>query len=213
MSDASISPRVLELLRFTQAHNRHREALARATGEHFNIFKILRVGHREVTTHSPILAELLSPKGNHGQGAAFLRLFLTKFEITGFDAETAIVSTEYYAGPVTEQSGGRIDILVKDGNGEMIVIENKIGAGDQEKQMPRYRKLYPKAHLFYLTLDGHKPSNLSEDQFKRIQCKRISYAEVTRLARTKANTPCMREPRSPNTSASIAAPAHPAFRI
>src|SRR5208283_235963 len=88
MANASISPRVLELLRFTESHNRHTEALARATGEHFNIFHILRVGHLEVTTHSPILGELLNPKGKHGQGAAFLRLFLAQFDIHGFDPES-----------------------------------------------------------------------------------------------------------------------------
>lgn len=179
MSDASISPRILELLRFTEAHNRHSEALARATGEHFNIFRVLRVGHLEVTTHSPVLAELLNPKGNHGQGAAFLRLFLAQFAVHGFDAEseTATMKMEFHVGRVTEKSGGRIDIVVKDGKGSTILIENKIGAGDQENQMKRYRDFAPKAHLFYLTLDGHQPSKLSEDELNRIQCKCISYAE------------------------------------
>ena len=101
MSTASVSPRVLELLRFTKSHRSHTEALARATGEHFNIFQILRVGHLEVTTHSPILAELLNPKGNHGQGAVFLGRFLEQFEVGGFDADAATVKMEYYVGPVT----------------------------------------------------------------------------------------------------------------
>jgi len=179
VSTALISPRVLELLRFTETHQRHSEALARATGEHFNIFQILRVGHLEVTTHSPILAELLNPKGKHGQGAAFLRLFLARFDVHGFDAEseTATMKMEYYTGPVTEKSGGRIDIVVKDGKGSIISIENKIYAGDQENQMTRYRDFDPKANLFYLTLDGRKPSNLTENELNRIQCKCISYAE------------------------------------
>jgi hypothetical protein len=178
MSTTSISPRVLELLRFTEAHQRHTEALARATGEHFNIFQILRVGHLEVATHSPILAELLNPKGSHGQGAAFLSLFLARFDIHDFDAEskTAKVKLEYSGGPVTEESGGRIDILVKDGKGATIVIENKINAGDQKNQMKRYRRLYPEAQVFYLTRDGHEPSNLSKDELNRIHCRCISYA-------------------------------------
>jgi hypothetical protein len=173
------SPHVSELLRFTEVQQRHTDALAQATGEHFNIFQILGIGHLEVKTHSPILGELLNPKGRHGQGAAFLRLFLSKFKITDFDAEseTATIELEYYGGQVTEKSGGRIDIVVKDGKGSTILIENKIYAGDQENQMKRYRELYPKAHLFYLTLDRHKPSNLSEDELNRIQCERISYVE------------------------------------
>ena len=64
--DDSLSPRSLELLRFTATQLRHADALNQATGEHFNIFQILRIGHLEVKTHSPILAELLNPKGRHG---------------------------------------------------------------------------------------------------------------------------------------------------
>lgn len=56
MATTTISPRILESLRFTAAHQRHTEALARVTGEIFNIFPILGMGHGEVTTHSPILA-------------------------------------------------------------------------------------------------------------------------------------------------------------
>jgi hypothetical protein len=171
----------LELLRFTKTHNRHREALARATGEHFNIFTILGIRRREVTTHSPVLAELLNPKGNHGQGAAFLQLFLGKIGInkTEFDAENSTVKREYDIGPVTEETGGKIDILIRDDNGKMILIENKIDAVDQENQMKRYynfaQKYSSQFYLFYLTLDGHKPSNLSEDDLNRIKCKRITY--------------------------------------
>jgi len=76
-----VSPRILELLRFTETHNRHREAMSRATGEQFNMFRVLGVGHLEVKTHSPILAELLNPKGKHGQGDVFLSLFLYRFEM------------------------------------------------------------------------------------------------------------------------------------
>ena len=179
MSTTLISPRVLELLRFTEAHQWHTEALARATGEHFNIFHILRIGHLEVKTHSPILGDLLNPKGSHGQGAAFLRLFLDQFGIKGFDAEspTAKVDLEYHIGEVTERSGGRIDIVVTDGRGRRLFIENKIYASDQENQMERYWDYDQNAHLFYLTRDGRLPSNRTQADLDRIQCRRISYAE------------------------------------
>jgi len=98
--------------------------LARATGEYFNIFNILRVGHLEVKTHSPILGSLLNPKGKHGQETTFLRLFLVQFKIDGFNAETAKMTLEYYIGPKTEKSGGRLDIVVSDGKGRRIIIEN-----------------------------------------------------------------------------------------
>lgn len=161
MNTLSPAPRALELLRITEAQQRHTDALAKATGERFNVFQILRVGHLEVTTHSPILAELLNPRGKHGQGSAFLRLFLLRFEIKGFDAERAKVDLEYHVGRVTETSGGRIDILIRDGKGATVLIENKIYAGDQENQITRYRDFDCSAHLFYLTLDGREPSNLN----------------------------------------------------
>jgi len=152
MSANSLDPRALELLRFAETQERHADALARATGEHFNIFQILRVGHLEVRTHSPILGELLNPKGRHGQGAVFLRLFLERFEVREFDAETATVNLEYHVGQITDKSGGRIDIVVRDSKGATIFIENKIYAGDQEDQMMRYSAANPQAELFYLGL-------------------------------------------------------------
>lgn len=178
MSTHAIPLGVLDLLRFTETHQRHAEALARATGEHFNIFNILRVGHLEVTTHTPILAELLNPKGSHGQGAAFLRLFLVQLGITGFQAESemATVKMEYWAGPVTKDSGGRLDLVIMDGKGAVIVIENKIYAGDQENQLQRYRGEFPAAHLFYLTPKGDSPADVKKDELERIKCKCISYA-------------------------------------
>lgn len=175
MSADSLSLRGLELLTFTATQQRHAEALAQATGEHFNIFRILRVGHLEVTTHSPILAELLNPKGSHCQGATFLRLFLARFEVRDFDAETATVNLEYHLGRITDKSGGRIDIVVKDSRGATIFIENKIYAGDQDNQMMRYSAANPQAELFYLTLDGREPSNCRE--MSKLRC--ISYgAEI-----------------------------------
>lgn len=168
----SADPRAFELLRFAETQQRHADALARATGGHFNIFQILRVGHLEVRTHSPILGELLNPKGRHGQGAVFLRLFLARFEIRQFDAETATVNLEYHVGQITDKSGGRIDIVVKDIKGATIVIENKIYAADQDNQIMRYREVYPQAELFYLTLSGRKPTNCQG--VPNLRC--ISYA-------------------------------------
>jgi hypothetical protein len=175
------SPHILKLLSFTEAHNHYRDALNRATGEHFNIFTILGIRRREVTTHSPVLAELLNRKGSHGQGSVFLQLFLGNIGITKteFDTETSTVEKEYGIGQINEEeeSGGRIDILIKDGNGKMILIENKIDAVDQENQMVRYRNFAPEAPLFYLTLDCHKPSNLLPDAVVSIKCRCISYRE------------------------------------
>jgi hypothetical protein len=165
--------RTLELLRFAETHRRHTEALAKATGEYFNIFEILAIGHLEVKTHSPILAELLNPKGKHGQKATFLRLFLTRFlksKALDFDADSATVMLEYAI------QYGRIDILITDGN-TAIIVENKIYAKDQENQLQRYYKGFSNSYLFYLTLEGDPPTNLSVSELKKINCESISYKQ------------------------------------
>ena len=136
-------------------------------GERFNIFETCRIAGDEVRLHSRLIAALLNPKGTHGLGGVFLNAFLR--DVIGdefnFKVESANVSTEQYIGPVTDHSGGIIVILVKDDNGSLIIIENKIYAGDQENQLLRYYN-YAKENsndfrLIYLTLDGHEPSKES----------------------------------------------------
>lgn len=49
-------------------------------GEQFNIFHICGIEHYE-TSHSTILAGILNPNGNHGQGDTFLKAFLESVSI------------------------------------------------------------------------------------------------------------------------------------
>lgn len=140
------------------------DEISRGTGENFNIFSVMRAESDEVRTHSRIIAELLNPKGSHGQGCVFLECFFDEIEelrtINNFDFESAKVVVEEHAGLINEDytEGGFIDIVIKD-NKNQVVIENKIYAGDQPKQLLRYKKAYPRGKLLYLTLDGKKPSN------------------------------------------------------
>ncbi len=182
MSDQSVSPPVLELLRFTRTHQRHHEALMRATGGHFNLFQILGIGHYEVRTHSPILAELLNPRGRHGQGDVFLNLFLTKLDIdkTAFDPARTRVEPERYIGPKTETTGGQIDIVVEDGIRRRILIENKIYAGDQENQLLRYHNYDRNADLIYLTRFGSEASAYSAGSLDRDSYRTVSYEKEIR---------------------------------
>jgi hypothetical protein len=166
-----------DLLRYAVIHDRHQRALEKATGENFNLFKILGIGHLEVKTHSPLLGELLDRHGSHGQGGVFLKRFLELQEIKGFSVETSQLRLEHYVGPVDGENGGRIDIWIDDGQGSTILIENKIYAGDQPDQLKRYRKKFPKAHLFYLTLDGTGPSNVSEEETNELKFTCISYGK------------------------------------
>lgn len=152
----------------------------RKRGENFNIFKVLGLSTSEVRLHSAFLAELLKPDGDHGLGTRFLSSFLDlvikpieglkEFE---FDVESAKVTSEFHIGSISKDGtkGGRIDILLKDKNGHLIIIENKIDAGDQPMQLLRYynyaineRKTDYENQYFcilYLTKEGYAPSNIS----------------------------------------------------
>lgn len=195
-----LQPHIMELLRFTEGHRRHTKALARATGELFNVFEILDIGHYEVKTHSPMLGELLDPKGSHGQGAVFLRLFLEAFDIQ-FDAEgeCADVKLEYtFRGSADGEPSGRIDIVLQDGKGSIVVIENKIYHGHRNNQVERYRTKFPRARLFYLTLFDGTPEGFSENDLQRLHCECISYAEdilswLNKCRKEAASLPCVRE--------------------
>lgn len=155
--------------------------LHRNSGEKFNVFRVLKIQRYETRTHSPMLRELLDPRGVHGQGSMFLKLFMTECGVpeSAFQVEGATVSEEYYIGPKTQNSGGRMDLLLRDRRGKMLGIENKIDAGDEENQVERYRHFLGRGELLYLTLNGRVPSNSGDIPAGTVRC--ISYREhVTR---------------------------------
>ena len=133
-----------------------------AGGGRFNMFSVCGVNHYE-NTHSAIIAELLNPKGSHGLKHKLLDAFIQSlgpyFSISEFDSETAKVRTEY----ATPQ--GRIDILIEDDNNNAIIIENKIYADDQDKQLIRYdvyaRNTKQNYQILYLSLYGEVASEQS----------------------------------------------------
>ena len=141
------------------------------SGECFNTFKILGVQKNEVRLHSAFLSEILDPEAVHGLGDYFLKPFVTnvaKIE-TELDTKNAEVSVEESIGVISEdgKTGGRFDIAIKFHNPDyLILIENKIDAGDQISQLQRYNNYAKKNYkdnykILYLTVDGHIPSRLS----------------------------------------------------
>lgn len=150
-------------------------------GETFNIFNILGLRSEEVRLHSALIAELLNPKGRHGCASLFLKSFLKTIEVDNdyinFEKCSSNIK-ERVIGPKTENEGGRVDIIIEDGN-HAIIIENKIYAKDQEKQMFRYynygKKNFSKGFkLVYLTLEGHEPEAFSLGK-RDYEYKLISY--------------------------------------
>jgi len=135
------------------------------TGENFNVFKILKLESSEVRMHSAFIAELLNPKGSHGQKDVFLKLFVKSFCFKGVEIDTGScnVEIEKHVGFINDDrtEGGRIDIFISDNRNNHIIIENKIYAGDQYNQLVRYHQHSEHANILYLTLDGGEPNKNS----------------------------------------------------
>lgn len=157
-------------------------------GLFFNIFELLKVQWDEVRTHSAFLAELLNPKGPHGMGDTFLRLFIKsipELQKLKFPTKDSIVEKEYYIGRISDdgKNGGRIDILIQSKSKDLsIVIENKIYACDRDCQLIRYHNYVRKSSqggvILYLTLDGYEADVTSAGTGRNsIQYTPISYRE------------------------------------
>jgi len=143
--------------------------IERQTAPDYNIFYVLKnMAASEVKLHSPFLADLLDVHGQHCQGDLFYREFLKVLNLPEdiflpADLNWFSVQTEAASGT------GGIDILItyrKEGQYFALAIENKIYAGDQEKQLERYHNYLVQEYdqnfrLIYLTLDGRKPSHFS----------------------------------------------------
>lgn len=185
-------------------------------GENYNIFNDLGFMSDEVHLHSMFLANLLNPKGSHGQRGKFLEAFLKMLQKSfpaisadclELDTTIASVEVEKFIGRQTDSEGGRIDIYLTDGK-HSIIIENKIYAVDQYHQMLRYWNygMSQKGDdteksfvLIYLTLDGCSPSkeSLGED-LKENDIVCLSYKSdirgwLDRCVELASRTPLVRE--------------------
>ena len=185
-------------------------------GENYNIFNDLGFMSDEVHLHSMFLANLLNPKGSHGQRGKFLEAFLKMLQksfsaISADNLELDITNTsvevEKYIGRQTDSEGGRIDIYLTDGK-HSIIIENKIYAVDQYHQMLRYWNygMSQKGDdteksfvLIYLTLDGCSPSkeslgeDLKENDIVCLSYKNDIRGWLDRCVELASRTPLVRE--------------------
>lgn len=150
-------------------------------GDNFNVFNILRAESDEVRTHTRLLGELLNPKGSHFMGTVFLKEFLKELDVSDFDEESTQVEIEKFIGPINEtyDEGGSIDIILSDKKRNAIIIENKIYAIDQPKQLERYKNYgirnFRRVILVYLTLDGRQPTEAFDESIVFLTNKCLSY--------------------------------------
>ena len=98
--------------------------------ETFNIFSVLRAESDEVNLHSRFLAALLDHRKSSDAPMRNLADFLQSVVgIKDFRLEDAAVERERYG----------IDILIRNPSSrEAVVIENKLRAQDQSRQLARY---------------------------------------------------------------------------
>lgn len=141
-------------------HARARQE-SRHLGERFNLFSVLaRYGRNdERYVHTPFLGTLLDPAAEHDLGDLFLRNFLDRaLRALGWMPSEPLAT----ANVRIEDDNVDIRILLDDFE---IIIENKLHAPDQDKQLLRYieeaRRATSKVAVIYLTLRGTPPSQKS----------------------------------------------------
>jgi len=132
----------------------------------YNILTTVLKEDDEERLHSRMIASFLDPSGEHYQSTLFLDKFLEVLNIDEFNINTndCAVYREYW-----DKDNGRIDLYITDGD-KHIIIENKINAGDQDKQIERYVEIIEKENkelkfndilVIYLSLDKEKPTKPS----------------------------------------------------
>lgn len=129
-----------------------------------NLLSLLFSAHDEVRLHTPMIGWLLDPSGDHGLGMEPLTRFLTKLGVPVPDhfasLSVNVWRERYFPGY------GRVDLIIEY-QGHAIVIENKLYAADQEAQLSRYQQVLDElicpesGSLYYLTIDGSEPSDVS----------------------------------------------------
>jgi len=138
----------------------------------YNIFEILNIKTAEVKTHTPFLRNLLDVNGTHGQSNLFINSFIKSFiPIKKRDCFLLNDFKDYYIEEEKVFLNGRIDLIIQSLDPEKrfaIIIENKIYARDQYRQLTRYNNFLKTKKLdncqkiiFYLTPNGINPSSES----------------------------------------------------
>jgi hypothetical protein len=123
----------------------------------FSFFELLKSISDE-NAHSKVISEFLNPYGSHYQKDLFLKKFFEVLDLKIKDKWK--IYKEYDIG------NGRIDILIE-GEKNIIIIENKIYAGDGERQLERYitwaKKEFRDKNILvlYLNLWGNAPLRYS----------------------------------------------------
>ena len=125
----------------------------------FNVFDYLRTDELGL---SRVVADLLNPKGKHGQGGIFLKLMLDGLGLKAISHTLEARGAVKVEVEKAIKDNRRLDICIHIG-GHCLAIENKPYAGDQPRQVRDYLAWlrdggFEKYALIYLSPSGEGPS-------------------------------------------------------
>ncbi len=150
-----------ELIRNASAYLEEYQKTRDEIGLEYNIFTLMDIERDEVETHENMIFTILNYRTNAKLSQKLKKRFLISMGLPkSFWSETWTVEKEYYT-----ESNGRMDLFfhTEGHSKKCVVVELKVGAGDQKRQIKRYEeyvlaKKYEDYRIIYLTLDGRKPS-------------------------------------------------------
>lgn len=163
------------LYNFKLIYDRHK--ILDESKSDFNIFQTIANPYDEMNLHSKFIYTILNEKK---YGYEFLLSFLKNIGLDLVDIDKSSVKIEREKAV----HDWRLDLYIEfRTNDELysIAIENKIYAGDQNKQLDRYLDYLDainkgkEKYLYYLTLDGHDTSSESCSNLSKVI--NISYSE------------------------------------
>ena len=147
----------------------------RLSAPRFNLFRILKVDWKEAVTHTPLIAAWLDPEGTHGQGFLFLKQFLAVAGARGLLLPSG--TCEHFRWRVDTERPlvgfGCLDIVVACPDLRyLLVIENKVWAGEQPDQLRRYndwlatqQQRFITRQLVFLTPTGRKATTAKDSDY------------------------------------------------
>lgn len=135
-----------------------------------NIFKVFEPDENKL---SDILADLLDPKGSHGQGNLFLKGIFQELNLDQSEhpAEEVVVQREAPTYQILAHRR-RIDVLVQ--ADALLAIENKVDSVEQPDQVKDYLEHLSqctkggaiRSVLIYLTPNGENPKSISSSDLE-----------------------------------------------
>lgn len=138
----------------------------------FSVFDYISISENKI---SEMLADLLNPKGKHGQGRLFLDLFLQ--QCVGASSDKSLISScmqlDFQAFTEYRAINNRPMDIYLESSGFGIAIENKLWAKEQNEQLNAYMEhlelTFGKHYLFiFLTVESREPESIPIQKWKNL---------------------------------------------